>query len=264
MALKRVRVLNLVVAIVLVWVAFTALAWWTAEKYIFMPPPPSYTAAALGVQLIDAGDGARIATLYLPNSSARFTLLYSHGNAEDLGNLAPLLARLRGAGFAVLAYDYRGYGASSSGPPTETGVYQDEHAVYHYATDQLHIPAERIIAHGRSVGSGPAAELAASERLGGLILESGFVSAYRELTRIRIIPFDRFDNLARLSQVQCPVLVIHGRRDIVVPFWHGEALFAAAHEPKRALWLDAGHNDILVAAGPLYLQGLQDFAQQLR
>ncbi len=258
------QMLSLAIAGGVLWAGASALAWLAADRLIFLPPPPSYRAEALGATLIDSGDGARIALLHLPHPTARYTLLYSHGNAEDLGHIAPVLALLHDAGFAVLAYDYRGYGASRGGPPSVAGAYRDQDAAYRHATRTLGIAPDRLIVHGRSVGAGPAVALAAREPVAGLILESAFVSAYRVLTRVPLLPFDRFDNLARLPAVRCPVLVIHGRRDRIVPVWHGERLHAAVRGPRQAYWVeDAGHNDLVSVAGAGYTQQLQAFAVQL-
>lgn len=257
--------LSLALAVVIVWIGATAFAWLAADAMIFLPPPPSYRADAPGVQLVDTDDGAQIATLFLPHPAARYTLLYSHGNAEDLGHIAPVLGLLRDAGFAVLAYDYRGYGASGRKRPSVAGASHDARAAYRHATQTLGIDPSRLILHGRSIGAAPAIGLAAAEPVAGLVVESAFVSAYRVLTRIPLIPFDRFDNLARIPSVRCPVLVIHGRRDEIVPFWHGERLLRAAPEPRQAWWVDgAGHNDLVAVAGAEYPQRLRQFADALR
>ena len=118
--------------------------------------------------------------------------------------------------------------------------------------------------HGRSIGGGPAVDLASREPVGGLILESTFTSASRVLTNIRIFPFDRFENINKIGSVRCPVLVIHGKKDRTIPFQHGEKLFAAANEPKVSFWVDnAGHNDLFKAAGGAYLKTIRDFADNL-
>ena len=80
------------------------------------------------------------------------------------------------------------------------------------------------------------------------------------MTKIPLLPFDKFQNLTKVSRVHCPVLVLHGKEDSVVPLWHGQMLFAEANEPKRALWVEgAGHNDLFDTAGPLYAKALKDF-----
>jgi fermentation-respiration switch protein FrsA (DUF1100 family) len=75
---------------------------------------------------------------------------------------------------------------------------------------------------------------------------------------------DKFTNLRKMSRVRCPVLVIHGRQDRVIPFWHGEALFRAAPMGKRQFWVDqAGHNDLVSIAGADYWRAIADFAADL-
>jgi fermentation-respiration switch protein FrsA (DUF1100 family) len=204
-----------------------------------------------------------IATLHLPNPRAAITVLYAHGNAEDLGQLAPWLEELRRAGFAVLAFDYRGYGLSTGGPPSAAGVTDDMAAVYHHAVSTLKIPPSRLVLYGRSVGSGPATDLASRVPVGGLVLESAFVSAFRVLTRVSVLPFDRFHNLRHIRRVRCPVLVIHGTDDEVIPVSHGRRLYEAAGQPKQALWIEgAHHNDVPFVGGTRYWQALAAFGRQ--
>ena len=92
-------------------------------------------------------------------------------------------------------------------------------------------------------------------------MESCFTSAFRVVVPIPILPFDKFRNLDKIKKVNCPVLVMHGKADEVVPFSHGQKLFAAAGEPKRYLWVDeAGHNDFIWVAGDRYSSTLREFA----
>jgi fermentation-respiration switch protein FrsA (DUF1100 family) len=253
------------VGIILIYLCIAATAYFLADRLIFLPPASSYAPGDLPVAPIVTEDSATITALHLPNDTAVFTIIHSHGNAEDLGQLAPLLERLRDeAGVSVLAYDYRGYGLSTGGPPTAAATSRDLRAVYEFAMRELGVPPHRIILHGRSVGTGPAVELAAREPVGGLILESGFVSAFRVVTRAPLLPFDRFPNLRRMRSVRAPVLVIHGTRDEVIPFSHGRRLYEAATEPRRRLWVeDAGHNDLVQVAGGAYWRAIRDFVRVL-
>lgn len=258
------QLLRLVLLAAGVWGVVSALAFLYAERILFQPPPPSYDRGEVEAALVPVGDGDSVAVQHLPNPSARYTLLFSHGNAEDLGHLQPLLRLLQGAGFAVLAYDYRGYGRSSGILPSEKRSIEDAEAVYAFATVELGIRPDRIIVHGRSLGGGPTLELAARHPVAGVVLESTFVSTYRVVTRLPLLPFDRFPNLARLGTLDVPILVIHGGRDRVIAPSHGRALFRAAPEPKRALWVEAaGHNDLAAVAGERYVGALRDFAALL-
>jgi fermentation-respiration switch protein FrsA (DUF1100 family) len=254
----EVLVARFVLSAAVIYLALCLLVYLVSDRMIFLPPPATYRDGAGTVHLATA-DGARISAVHLVNDHAQYTILYSHGNAEDLGLVAPLLASFREWGFAVFAYDYRGYG-TSHGRASERGAYEDVDAAYTYLTRTLGVPPRRIIAYGRSVGSGPAVDLAVRRPLAGLVLESAFVTAFRVMTRIPLLPFDKFRNVDKIARVSCPVLVMHGEEDDIVPIAHGRQLFRAAREPKRSLWVKgAGHNDFALVAGDRQARALREF-----
>lgn len=247
----------------LVYVGLALFGCVAANKLIFQPRKASYGEKLAGLQRIASAEGTALAVLYLPNPAARHTLFYFHGNAEDLGDIVPFLHQLHAAGFAILAFDYRGYGLSA-GEPSEKNVYADTRAVLAFAQSKLGLSADRIIAVGRSVGSGPAVELATTLPVAGLVLISPLASAFRVMTRVKLLPFDVFDNLAKAGRVRAPSLVFHGMADEVIPFEQGCNLFAALPEPKRHIWmLDVGHNDVFRSAGEQILQEIRSFAEGL-
>lgn len=251
---------TILLAIVGVYLTLMFIGAFFTDHIIFQPPPAGYRDDASILKLRTA-DGARISALYFPAPNATFTLLFSHGNAEDIGYDTPFLQAIRDAGFAVFAYDYHGYG-TSEGKPSERHVYEDSEAAYSYLTDTLHVPSSRIICWGRSLGGAAAVDLAVRHPVGGLIMESAFTSAFRVLTMFPLLPFDKFSNLEKIRKVRCPVLVIHGRRDGVINFYHGQTLFAAANEPKLFYWVDeAGHNNLARVAGGSYLEELRKFGE---
>lgn len=254
---------RLLVSVLLVYGCVALWLYVSADRMIFLPPAPSYRDTP-EILKVPTAAGERIAALHLPNPQATFTLLYSHGNAEDLGWVRPVFGALRDLGFAVFGYDYRGYGLSE-GRPSERNTYADIDAAYEYLVRELGVPPERIIAYGRSVGTGAAVDLAARKPLGGLILESSFLTAFRVVTRVPLFPFDKFRNADKIGRVRCPVLVIHGLADEVVPFSHGRRLFELAPEPKTFVAIPgAHHNDLMWVAGPAYGRALREFAERLR
>ena len=121
-----------------------------SERLIFQPPPSSQSNS-MEVIKVGSANGVKIYTVHFRNQPAKYTILYSHGNAENLDGILWLLKEIRDSGFAVFAYDYQGYG-TSPGNPSEYNTYRDIDAAYNYLTQQLGVSAKQIILYGRSVG----------------------------------------------------------------------------------------------------------------
>ncbi len=231
---------------------------WMADFFIFRPPPPSYTAdyRYFGVE---TSEGEDISCRFLTNQTSRYLVIYSHGNAEDLGVIENLLKGYRQAGLNILSYDYPGYGISS-GEASEKATYRAIEAVTQFAIERLQFPPENIIFHGRSLGSGPAIEMCRKGEFGGLILESAFTSAFSMSIGVSWLPWDRYQNFKKIRSIAEPTFVIHGTNDAVVPFEEGEKLFEASTAPKLFYWVDgAKHNDIIPFMGDEYWQILAEF-----
>ncbi|TYG91092.1 hypothetical protein ES288_A12G235500v1 [Gossypium darwinii] len=237
-----------------------------AAKFAFFPPsPPTYQVKkgdngkltvvssssmpapvaddpSLDVLLIDTKRGNKIVAFYLKNPYARLTVLYSHGNAADLGQLYDLFVQLKvNLRVNLMGYDYSGYGAST-GKPSESNTYADIEAVYQYLQTEYGISQEDLILYGQSVGSGPTLHLAAKlPRLRGVVLHSGILSGLRVLCHVKFnFCFDIYQNIKKIQKVKCPVLVIHGTEDDVVNWLHGNGLWKMAREPYEPLWIKGG------------------------
>lgn len=219
---------------------------------LFQPPEVSYVHAKKHIIWLRTQKGANVPAFYIDRRSET-TVLFSHGNAEDLGMIYEWFCELtREVQVNLLAYDYEGYG-KASGSPSEKGCYEDIDCAWTFLTKVLNHKPENIVLYGRSLGSGPSCYLAErlsreGVKLGGLILQSPLMSVFRVAFHFRFtLPGDMFPNVDRISRVQCPVLIIHGTRDEVVPFWNGEGLFMAVPLKYRAkpFWVDgAGHNNL--------------------
>ena len=229
-----------------------ALLWFVQRKLIYFPvagpvvPPKGPGWAGLREVDIQTADGVTLKAWYLPGERPG-TVLFLHGNAGHRGDRIGVLDELRRRGFGVLLPDYRGYGGSG-GAPSEDGLYDDAQACA--AWIEAHAPG-RVVYVGSSVGSGVAVELATRRPPAGLVLLSPFTSladvAQHHYRWFPVRPFvrDRYDNAAKIGALRCPLLVIHGDRDEVVPFAFGRELFDAANEPKTFVTIEgAGHNDL--------------------
>ncbi|MFN3150949.1 alpha/beta hydrolase [Bremerella sp.] len=164
--------------------------------------------------------------------------------------------------------DYVGYG-ESTGVPSEAGCYDSADAAYDYLRKQRHIPASRIVVVGRSLGAAVAIDLAARVPVAGLVAICPFQSLGAVATRLwRGIPVGallgrRFDNMSKLPRVNCPILVVHGELDGLVPCEQGRRL--AAQNPKAEFLMipEAGHNNLLLGEGPLVPRHLNLFVRRV-
>ena len=196
--------------------------------------------------------------IFQPPPEGGITLLYSHGNAEDLASIAYRLSAYHAEGYGILAYDYEGYG-EGSGTPSEAAAYRDIERCWRFLTVEKQIPPESIVIYGRSVGTGPAVWLATRRRALALVLEAPFTSTFA-VAGLDWLPGDRFPNLDRIGRINQPLLIIHGDRDQVIPQRHGRKLADAAAAPKSFYNVGgAGHNNILLVAGREYWNNLREF-----
>ncbi len=230
------------------------------DRIIFQPPEPQPPAAEQ-IEL-EVAPGSTIALRYLPPPTPEaFTLLYSHGNAELIALLEPLFQTYALHGYGVAAYDYEGYG-QSSGKPSEANAIRDIERVYRYLTEEIGTPPERIVIVGFSVGSGPSCYLAEQQDAAALVLQAPFISTF-SVVGMGWMPGNRFRNIDRIPNIDMPLLIFHGNRDGIIPFYHGKHLFEAAKEPKDFFTVrGAGHNNILYFAGNEYWNTLHQFLEQ--
>jgi len=205
-------------------------------------------------------------------TSSTKTIIYSHGNATDIGAMNFMQSILaKGLQANVLMYDYSGYGASG-GVPLESNTYRDIKIVYKWVTENVvHEKNEKqIVVYGQSVGSGPSCYICSKrENVGGLVLHSPFMSGMRVLTSSRLLAcLDIFPNIQRIKKVSCPVMIIHGALDEEVDISHGQALHNAVPESLRRepWWVpDRSHNDITEGRAKMveYIERLRRFLTSL-
>lgn len=255
----KISVRRMLVSLIEIYVCVLVFAWFFSDRMIFQPQAVSYRAGG-DFYRIPVTPSEKIGILALVNPAATWTVLHCHGNAEDIGETRDFLEQYRARGFQVYSFDYRGYGISDGRPGTAKSCEDGEAALNHLVKDKG-IPLNRIIIHGRSVGAGIAAHLASKFKVGGVVLESPFVTAFRVRTVIPVAPFDKFCNNRRVRELTSPLLVIHGADDEVIPSWHGRALYGSARVPKLAYWVPgAGHNDVPMVAGSEYWRRIQELA----
>ena len=251
-----------------VFVLFEIIGITSIDWFMFHPEMVRETYDASAEGYVDVGtNGETIAAVVLGPKHGKKAILRCHGNAENMYESIGVLRELTRRGFTVAAVDYPGYGLSS-GRPTEEGCYRAVHRLYEWLVRERGFAPKDIIVDGFSIGTGPATELAATEPVGGLILEAPFLSAPRVVTKVRLLPIDPFPNAARLRKgVRCPVLILHGTNDRVVPFAQGAELRRlaqfASDEVRFIPVAGADHTEIADVLGcDAYLDLLTGFVDE--
>jgi fermentation-respiration switch protein FrsA (DUF1100 family) len=217
---------------------------------------------------VETADGVSLHGWFIPGQSDE-AVLFFHGNAGNISHRLDSIRQFRSLGLSVFIIDYRGYG-QSGGRTTEKGMYRDAEAAWRYLTERRGIAASDIIVFGRSLGASVASWLAGRQEPRALIVESSFTSVpdiaqelypwlpARWLSRLK------HSTLEYIRAVQCPVLVVHSRDDEIIPFQHGESIYAAANEPRSLLEIRGGHNDAFLADEIAYVGGLRTFLGGIR
>ncbi|MPZ42436.1 MAG: alpha/beta fold hydrolase [Betaproteobacteria bacterium] len=217
---------------------------------------------------LDAGSGVRLHGWFVGQAEPKGVVLILHGNAGSIALRLDWLRMFHDLGYASFVVDYRGYGRSS-GTPSEQGTYEDARLAWAHLTKARGFAPGDIVLLGESLGGAIAAYLAARESPRVLILHSAFTSIpdvaaqiYRFLPVRWISRFD-YDTRAYLGRVRSPVVVAHSPSDEIIPVSHGQALYAAAPEPKIFIELAGGHNDGFIFRRREWLTALAQFLERV-
>jgi uncharacterized protein len=263
---------GILVSIILGIVLGLALLWVGQRRLIYLPfgnvPPLASQGLSRAEDVTFAtGDGLTLHGWFVPTASlpARFTMIVFNGNAGNRSFRTRLAATLATHNVATMLFDYRGYG-ENAGSPSEEGLAQDARAARTYLTSRTDVDPSRIVYFGESLGAAVAIRLATETPPFALVLRSPFTSL-TEIGRhhypflpVRWMLRDRYPSLERMRSVSCPVLVIAGDRDSIIPIEQSRRLYAVIGTEKRLVVIPgADHNDEALFDGPELIQALLDF-----
>ena len=170
------------------------------------------------------------------------TLVFFHGNAGDLQNRIYKLNLIKDFDINFLIVAYRGF-SGNNGKPTESGLYTDARSTLNWLIKQ-NIKEDQIIIYGESLGTGVSIEVAQNKKFAGIILESPFTSMvdagkfYYPYLPVSLLLKDRYETIKKLKNIKSPILVMHGKKDKIVPFHMGQQVFEKANEPKFSYFPD--------------------------
>jgi hypothetical protein len=262
------RPVGIVLVVVLfAYVAFAGVLFLGQRGLLFPVPPGAQTPTLAGGTLLRIPLGSAMAfAFHLPAEPGSPTVVYFHGNGEQLGDTTYLAERLRRRGLGFYAIEYPGYGLARGTEPSEAGIYAAAQAALEHLHGPLGVPAEQVVLVGQSLGSGVAAEMAARGHGGKLVLISPYTSIPAvaagsfPFLPVRLLVRDHFDTASKAAGLKLPVMLIHGTLDEVIPVRMSHEL--AQRLPSASVHLVEGahHNDILEARGGQGIAALVDFA----
>jgi len=230
--------------------------------------------------VLRAADGVDLSAWFMPaTGKPRATVLFLHGNAENISTHFMSVAWMPAEGFNVLALDYRGYG-ESEGKPSLPGIQLDIDAALTALRARPDVDPRRIVLFGQSLGGALAIHYAARgaqrDALRAVIADSAF-SDYRAIASERLatsavtwpfqwLPALVIDNdyspLTSVAEVSpLPLVLMHGEADTIVPPHHAQRLFEAARAPKE-LWLLPGARHIQWVRDPALRRRFSDYVRR--
>ena len=164
------------------------------------------------------------------------TILFLHGNAGTLDNRIYKLNFLGNLNVNFLIIAWRGY-SGSTGKPSEFGLYQDAKSALNWLNSK-EITDDKIVLYGESLGTSVAIEVGQNKDFAGMILESPFTSMidlggkHYPIFPIKLLLKDKYESKNKIKNIKFPVLIMHGEKDKIVPFYMGKEIYNLANEPK--------------------------------
>jgi pimeloyl-ACP methyl ester carboxylesterase len=252
-----------------------AVMWAFQRSLIYYPsrgPVPHADQVIDGARdvTLETSDGLRLGAWFVPAraSANGFTVLVANGNAGDRSLRAPLAQALADEGFAVLLFDYRGFGGNP-GHPSEEGLARDARAAYKFLIDEG-ISAERLLLYGESLGAAVVTELATEHPPAGLVLRSPFTDlaavgqVHYPYLPVRALLRDRFPVVDHLRHLNVPTAVVYGSRDSIVPPVQSRAVAEVAGEGTTIVEVKrAGHNDLALLDGRELIKTIVGLANRI-
>ena len=166
------------------------------------------------------------------------TLVFFHGNAGELSNRIYKLNELNKLDINILLISWRGF-SGNQGFPTEENLYKDAKAVIKWLNSK-EVESNKIILYGESLGTGVVVEIGKKNIFNSIILESPFTSMenaakiYYPYLPVKLLLKDKYNSISKIQRITTPILIMHGKKDDIVPFSMGKELFEKANNPKHS------------------------------
>jgi pimeloyl-ACP methyl ester carboxylesterase len=268
---------RLVFAVVALVGLLLILTWAFQRRLIYLPSPGPVPAANDVIEgardvTLRTSDGLELGAWFIParGTESNFAVLVANGNAGDRSLRAPLARALVEQGFAVLLFDYRGYGGNP-GDPSEEGLARDAVAAYRFLTEVEGFPRARLLYFGESLGAAVLTQLATVHPPAGLVLRSPFTdlaavgSVHYPFLPVGAMLWDRYPVAKQIRAVNVPTTVVYGTQDSIVPPSQSRAVAEAAQGPTTVVEMEgAGHNDLALLNSRELIEAVLELAERSR
>ncbi|MCD4831125.1 MAG: alpha/beta hydrolase [Anaerohalosphaeraceae bacterium] len=266
---KKKMITSIITIILLSYVGLGIALCLLQGRFTYQPAKDvPYNPGDIGLEFenvqLQTPDEIALSGWFIPADKAELTILFCHGNGGNISHRLDSIKIFNELGLSCLIFDYRGYG-NSGGKTTEEGTYIDAQTAYNWLGNTKKIEPENIIIFGRSLGGAVAAHLASKNEKAGLIIESAFTSfadisqKYYPYMPVRLFVRYKYKTIEYIKDIDCPILVLHSKKDRLVSFKFGAKLYDAAKEPKKFIEIFGGHNDGFLYSGQIYTQGLKEW-----
>ena len=233
--------------LILIYVVITVIVYFYQRKLLYHPFSPQITGEGLvhnfeTINFKTSDNFVLKGWFHLKNFNKK-TILFLHGNAGNLDNRTDKLNSLGNMDINFLIIAWRGY-SGNPGKPNEIGLYKDALGGIEWL-NKKGISNDQIILYGESLGTAITTEVAQNENFAGIILEAPFTSMVDmgqkiyPIFPVKFLLKDKYESKNKIKNIKSPILVLHGRKDKIVPFYMGEKIFEMANNPKFKYFTDS-------------------------
>ena len=237
----------LITSAIVIYLILLTLIYINQRKLLYLPSENNYLDDPINFTynefFIEVDKDVKIKSWLIEKDLKKYkTILFLHGNAGNLFNRSYKLNRLNELNLNVLIISWRSF-SGNSGKPNETNLYGDAKKAVKWLNERG-VETKNIILYGESLGTGVAVEIGQTNKFNSIILESPYTSMikaakiYYPYLPVKFLLKDKYDSEKKIKNIKTPILIMHGKKDNIVPFYMGKKLFETANEPKKFLQIE--------------------------
>ena len=237
----------LITSAIVIYLILLTLIYINQRKLLYLPSENNYLDDPINFTynefFIEVDKNIKIKSWLIEKDLQKYkTILFLHGNAGNLFNRSYKLNRFNELNLNVLIVSWRGF-SGNPGKPNETNLYGDAKKAVKWLNDRG-VETKNIILYGESLGTGVAVEIAQNNKFNSIILESPYTSMektakiYYPYLPVKFLLKDKYESEKKIKNIKTPILIMHGKKDNIVPFNMGKKLFEIANKPKKFLQIE--------------------------